>query len=289
MTATLFQDVSNQVQKFWAPVFMDEFKETSLLAGLVNKDYEGTIGAGGGDTVYVSQINRPAGNIGTLGVDSSSFNTTKLSMSRVAVVADKRISAAYEFEDLAVLMSQLKDQDSKIRRSLLEATESKLNDHLYTKLAPKSPSHVITAVTDFNATALGNARVLAAKANWPKIDPWWVLSSPQYYQDLLNATTLTSKDYVEGEAPVVGGQIVNRRFGFSILEDTSAGLSTLHTDDAALIFHPDFLHLVMGQPTFDVAPLVSNKQFGYILVVNFWCGAALGIDGDSKHITVIGS
>jgi len=50
MSATLLSDVSNQVAKFWSPMFMDELMQSTLLASLVNKQYQGEMKRGG-DTV----------------------------------------------------------------------------------------------------------------------------------------------------------------------------------------------------------------------------------------------
>ena len=289
---TSISDVSNQVQEFWSPMFMDELKETSLLASLCNKDYQGDIKKGG-DTVYVSQINRPSGERRTVGVDADSFDPEKLSTSRIGIVADQRISASFEFEDVVDLQSQIGDENSSIRQALIEAAEIKLNDYLYGKVAPSAaaPDHVLTSVTDMNAAQLGAIRTLAAQAKW-KRDGWYGLIDPVYYQDVLNATTMTSQDYGASDAPVIGGQIANKRFGFNLLEDSSAGLLSLQsgTQDAGLFFHPDFMGLVMQKaPTFKVSDLHSNKQFGYVISVDMIVGASLLPDGANKHISVINS
>lgn len=297
MGATLVSDVSNQVQKFWSPLFKDELIESTLLASLVNKEYQGDIKREG-DTVYVSQINRPTAQRKTVGSGHESFSTEKMSTSRVAIVADQVISAAYEFDDLVDLQSQIGAQDSKIRKALLEAVEIELNNYLYSKVSPStaSPDHLIDGVTDFNASQLNSVRKLASQAKWAKEGGWWLLCDPQYQSDLLNAQTLTSMDYGANDAPVIGGQMANRRFGFNILEDNSAGLisamqrldgTSTATEDAALAFHPDFMYMVMQeQPEFKVADLASNKQFGYLIVVKMVVGAVLGIDGANKHIVV---
>jgi hypothetical protein len=105
------------------------------------------------------------------------------------------------------------------------------------------------------------------------------LLDPSYYSDILNAQTLTSSDYVGDEAPVIGGQVVKQRYGFNLLEDNSMGT------DKGLFFHPDFLHLVMQQePRFKVSDLHPNKKFGYVISVDIVFGAALGINGNLKHI-----
>lgn len=47
MANTDINQLSEQVQKKWAPLFMQELRESLLLGSLVNKDYEGSIGAEG--------------------------------------------------------------------------------------------------------------------------------------------------------------------------------------------------------------------------------------------------
>jgi hypothetical protein len=300
MSATLLSDVSNQVATFWSDMFMDELKEASLLAGLVNKDYEGELTNKPGKTVRVSQINRPDATRKTVGSGHEYFATSKLSTSYVDITADQVISAALEFDDLVDLQSQIGQQNSKIRQSLLEAVDIELNNYLYSKVSPSTsaPDHLISGVSDYNAASIAGDRKRAAQAKWKKEGGWWVLSDPSYYSDLLNATTLQSSEYVGPEAAIVGGQMVRQRFGFNILEDNSAGLitamnrlgSSTGTEDAALVFHPDFMHLVMPKMAeFKVSDLHSNKQFGYIISVKIVVGAALGIDGNKKHIVVYNS
>jgi len=292
MSTTFLSDVSDQVMEFWSPLFVDELKEQTLLPSLVNKDYEGDIKKGG-DTVHVSQINRPTAERKTISSGADTFASQKLVTQRISIVADQRITASFEFEDVVDLQSQIGDENPKIRQALLESVEIELNNFLYGIVAPSAatPDHIITSVTDFNAAQLGAVRVLAAQAKWMRQDGWWVLADPQYFQDLLDASTMTSSDFVP-DAPVVGGQISRQRFGFNILEDNSAGLLSLQagTQDAALAFHPDFLNLVMQrEPTFKVSDLHSNHQHGFLISVDMIVGASLGNDGDVKHITIIDS
>lgn len=281
MAVTKVADVSDQVQEFWAPMFMDELRESLMLGALVNRDYEGEIKMEG-DTVYVSQINAPSGSLRTVGVDADTFDSEKLSTSRIAIEANKRATASYEFSDLVQIQSQIGAKDSDIRAGLLYAAEKQINDYLYGLVSPSTsaPDHVINSVTDFNAAQLVALRKLAGQAKWMRNKPWYCLVDPSYNADLLSAQTLTSSDYVP-DAPVVGGQIANQRFGFNILEDNSK------VTDTALAFHPDFMHLVMqSQPRFKVSDLHSNKQFGFVISVDMIFGAKLGIDGANKHITV---
>lgn len=296
MGVTLLSDVANQVQKFWSPLFQDELLERNLLANLVNKSYDGEIKKEG-DTVYVSQINRPTANRKTVGAGHEYFSTSKLSTSRVSIVANQVISVAYEFDDLVDLQSQIGMQDSKIRQSMVESMGIELNNYLYETISPSTsaPDHFIDGVTDFNASQLNTVRKLASQSKWPSVGGWYGLIDPQYYSDLLNAATLTSTDNVN-EQPIVGGFFGTRRFGFNLFEDNSQGLidamvrldgSSTATEDAALFFHPDFMGLVMSQNIeFKIAELTANKQFGYVIVAKMVVGANLLNDGDLKHIFV---
>ena len=251
MAVTQVGDVQNQVQEFWSPMFPDELKEMSILASLVNKDFDGEIKKGG-DTVHVSQIQRPDGEIKTVGApDDDTFSSEKVETDRVSIVADKIIRAAVEIEDLAELQSQIGSPEgkSKIRQTLLEAVEIKLNDYLYSLVAPatSAPDHTVTGVTDFNASEVSNLGKLAAQAKWVKEGGWWLLLDPAYDEDAKNSQTLASSDFVGDDRPVVAGQFAKERFGFNMLMDNSAGLATLSgsSEDAALAFHPDFMYLVM--------------------------------------------
>ena len=293
MSLISLADVQNQVQSFWAPVFMDQLKENTLLPSLVNKAYQGEIKSFG-DRVRVSQLNRPTAQRKTVGSNHETFQTSTLSTSNIDIVADQVISAAYEFDDLVALQSQIGQQDSKIRQGLMEAVELELNKYLYSLVAASTsaPDHSIASVTDFNASQLNACRKLASQAKWAKDGGWWLLADPSYMTDLLNAQTLTSSDFVGGEAPVIGGQMARQRFGFNILEDNSLS-STVRppivtgSEDMALAFHPDFMHLVMqAQPEIKVSDLHSNKQFGYVISIRLIVGAKAGIEGDKKSIVI---
>jgi hypothetical protein len=283
MAVTDLAAVTNQIQKFWAPIFMPELKAGAKLPALVSRDYEGVIKTQG-DTVKVTQIVIPDAQKRTVGTDANTFDSSPLTTQQVNVTADSRIVVAIEVEDLVDLQSQLQSQNSEIRSSLLQSCMRKLNADLYSKVAPSasSPDHIINSVTDFNATQASAARMRAAQARWMKNKPWYGSLDPSFYNDMLNASTLTSRDYVEGEQPVIGGEIANKRFGVTWFEDDA--LAT----DQGVIFHPDFLWLVMQtQPQFKLSDLHGQKKFAYLLSVDFVYGAKLGIDGSKKHQLVV--
>lgn len=281
MPATDLGVVNDQINKFWAPIFMKELREQLLLGALVNKDYDGTIKQMG-DEVTVSQIGKATGELRTVGVDADQFESEQMTVTEVKVKADKRAVASFEIADLVKLQSQIgsPEAESEIRAALMFAVEKKINDYLYTLVAPStaSPDHLLNSIATMDASQLSAIRTLAAKAKWMKEKGWYGLLAPDYYEDILNAQTLTSKDFVGDEAPVVGGQVANQRFGFNLLEDNSRSLG-------GLFMHPDFMHLVMQTaPQFKVSDLHVNKKFAYLVSVDLVFGAKLGIDGAKKHI-----
>jgi hypothetical protein len=163
---------------------------------------------------------------------------------------------------------------------------SQINTYLYSLVNPSTsaPDHLVSGVTDLNAAQISALRVLAGQAKWPKNKPWYALLDPQYYADVMDDTTLSSSLYGATDAAMVAGQLTLQRFGFSMLEDNS------RSADYGLFFHPDFLHMVsQTEVQVKVSDLHSQKKFGYLLSVDLIFGAALGINGNVKHIKVYNS
>jgi len=274
-------DIEALVRDAWSDVFMMELREKLMLGALVNREYEGQI-AQKGDSVRVSQIVAPQGELRTVGVDADAFESEKLEAAQVKITADKRAVASFELEDLVMLQTQLGNKESEMRQTLEYSVAKQINTYLYSLLAPSpsAPTHVITGVTDFDIAQLGSVRTLAAQAKWMKNKPWYLLADPQYYSDLLTETNIISSDFVN-DKPSINGNIGERRLGFTIFEDDSRAA------DTAVAFHPDFMHLVMQTaPQFKVSDMHSQKKFGFVMSVDVVFGAKLGIDGALKHITV---
>lgn len=282
-------DVERLVKEAWSDVFMEELREQLLLGSLINKDYDGQI-AQQGDTVKVSQINAPSGELRTVGVDSSSFSTETISTTQIEVKADKRAVAGYDMEDLALLQSQLGNQDSSIRAALLHAVGKQINDYVYSLVDPSAvAAHDRSGVSDYNISEHQATRTLAAKAKWMNNKGWYGLLSPQYYSDLMSETQLQSRDFRD-DSTIISGQIAQDVLGFKVLEDNSiAAAGNLANDDAGIFFHPDFLHMVMQQaPRFKISDKHANKEFGFVMSVDVVFGAKQGIDSAQKHIRVTG-
>jgi len=277
--------VAAQIQKFWSPTILSQLKEDTILPSLVSKQYEGSIEKGG-DTVKVSTILRPTATRKTIGVAGyNDYTTQALQTAQVEVKADTIIQAGYEIESLVDLQTQLHTADSQIRQGLFEAIEIELNNYLYEQVAATSNT---AAVTSFDATQLGAAKIYASQQKWAAKNKYLLLD-PVFHQDLMNVTSLTSKDFVP-DAPTVGGQIATQRFGFNILEDNSAGMDVLSPLSAgsqyALAFDPDFIHFVMQQGMeIKVSDLHSNKKRGFILTADIIVGSKLAYEGAVSHMT----
>lgn len=283
MTTSTIADVTNQIQKYWAPVYTKQLRANLLLGSLVNKQYQGEIKRGG-DTVRVSQINAPAGELRTVGTDADTFSPEAISTSYVDIVADKRAVASYEFQDLVQLQSQIGQENPEVMEALNYAMASQINTYLYSLVNPSTsaPDHLINSVTDFNAAQLASCRLLAAQAKWRMEPGWYALLDPSYYSDIMNATTLVSSDYGASDAPTISGQVALKRFGFNIFEDNS------RPTDTAILFHPDFMHMVMqSEVQIKISDLHAQKKFGVVMSVDVVFGAKLGINGNVKHIKVL--
>lgn len=279
---TTLAEVANQIQTYWSPIFTKQLRESLLLGSLVSKQYDGEIKRQG-DTVRVSQINAPTGELLTVGTDADSFSSEAMSTSYVDIQANKRAVASYDFQDLVELQSQISKENPEVMDALRYAMMKQINDYLYTLVSPSTsaPDHDIASVTDFNAAQLSAVRVLAAQAKWSQMPGWYGLLDPQYYGDILNAATLTSSDYGAADAPVVSGNVGLKRFGFNLFEDNS------RSADYGLFFHPDFLHMVSQTAVqVKISDLHALGRFGVKMSVDMVFGAKLGINGNVKHIRV---
>jgi len=280
---TNLAQVNEQIQKYWAPVFTQELREQLLLGALVNKSYQGDLKQGG-DTVYVSQLSAVTGELKDVGVDADTFSSEQMSLSRLAIVADKRAVASYKVADLVSIQSQLDQGKPEILESLRFGVSKKMNDHLYSLVAPSAsaPDHIINSVTSFDLSTLQAVHKLANEAKWPMDGQWYGLLSPKYYADLLGITAATSSDFGASDAAVISGQIALKRFGFSIVGDNS------RSGSQALFLHPSFMHMVMqSEVQLKVSDLHSQNQFGYVISADVIFGAKQAVDGNIRCIKVI--
>jgi hypothetical protein len=280
---TNLAQVQDQIQTFWSPRFTKELRESLMLGGLVSKEYDGEIKQAG-DTVRVSQVQAPTGELLDVGVNADSFNSDQLTMVKVDIKADKRAVASYKFADLVELQSLIDRNNPDVMDALRFALMKQINDYLYSLVSPSAsaPDHIINSISTFDATTLATLRKNAGNAKWPQDNNWYLLLNPDYYVDILAVTALTSTDFGSNDTPVIAGQIALPRYGFKILEDNS------RTSKYGLAFHPSFMNFVSQT---NVSIKISDRhplgEFGYIMSVDMVFGAKLAYDGNVRHQKII--
>jgi hypothetical protein len=283
MSLTNLAQVTDQIQKYWSPRFTKELRESLLLGSLVSKEYDGEIKQGG-DTVRVSQVQAPAGELLDVGVNADSFNSELLQTVKVDIVANKRAVASYKFADLVDIQSMIDKNNPEVMDALRFALAKQVNDYLYSLAIPSAsaPDHIINSVSSFSATTLGTLRTNAGVAKWPQDGQWFGLMGSGYYVDMLGVTALTSTDFGANDTPVISGQQALPRYGFKMLEDNS------RASQYALFFHPSFMNYVSQS---SVSVKISDRhalgEFGYIMSVDLIFGAQLAYDGAVRCQKVI--
>lgn len=269
------------VQDFWAPMIEKELRENTLWGALLYDPNYTMEKIKGGDTYKISRINKPTSAIRTIGANADTFESNVLSSTQSNLVVDKRCVSAYEFEDLAVLMSQLEQADSDIREALLADVREQMNNHIKSLIVPSTsaPDHDYSGVTDFNTAVLSNTRTLAAQAKWGNDKPWYLLADPVYMSDMLDDTTLSAANTMgTATSPILEGRFVLPRMGFNIVEDNSL------TTDLGYAFRTDFMKVIFGQPRFLLSSLHAQKKFGFVLSVDFPIGC---VQLDNKKVIKI--
>lgn len=286
MSITDLTTVANQIKKKWSPNFVPSLQEDTLLAGLVNREYDGEMQEQM-DTVYISRTSNITGsNKSTSDATINEIEDEELQLNRIALQANQLASASVKITSLADLQSQLQSQKSDIRKKLFEAVQRQINDYLYSIVSPSTsaPDHELGSITNMSAAQIRAIRLLASQAKWDKMGGWYGLLDPSYYGDVLADSTLNDRDYGADDVPTIGGQVVRERYGFKLLEDNS------RSTDYGLFFHPDFMHLaVQKMPTIKLSDLHAVGQRGYRLTMDVVYGAVIGHEGSVKHIRVQGS
>jgi hypothetical protein len=275
-------DVSEQIQKFWAPLGASQLVQNNPMLNIVNRNYEGNLQAKG-DTVYVSVLRPMTGQTQTVGVDADTFAPSKVSMVRTAITANRVFSMSVELESLVQLQSLLDSNDAQLREMMMQAVSDQINKHIYSfvKASVTDGSTGDYNVSTLSKTELRGARVYAGKNKWPKDGNWFGLLDPAYWGDITVDSTLASIDFV-GETPIAGTTTFRKLLDFNIAEDNCLGTSQ------GLFFHRDWMYFVMQQmPTWKVSDLHSNYKRGILLSVDVVGGAALNAyAGNELHYPV---
>lgn len=263
------------IPEIWSAKMYQELRNDVMFANIFSREYEGEI-RNFGDTVNVQQIVAPTGEIIT--DDKAQFNSSTMQVNRIAITANKRASAAFEFTDMAQLQSMAFQQDAQ--EALLYAIRLKLESDIIAALvpSPSAPDHDIApaSASDLAAADLGSIRTLLSAAKVP-VSNRKLLLAPSYYGDLLSKTQVTSSDFVAGNSAQAG--VISQFMGFEIMEHN------LLSADVGYAVHPSALLLVMQQDIrIKISDLHSQNKYGYLLSADMVYGFTLA---DNKRLVKI--
>lgn len=262
-------ELDNLIPEIWSAKMYSELRNDVMFANIFSREYEGEI-ANFGDTVNVQQIVAPTGEIIT--DDKAQFNSQTMVVNRIAITANKRASAAFEFTDLAQLQSMAFQADAQ--EALLYAIRLKLESDIIASLVPSAtaPDHQISpaSASDLASADLGSIRTLLSTAKVP-VSNRKLLLAPSYYGDLLSKTQVTSTDFVNGNSAQQG--VVSQFMGFEIMEHN------LLASDVGYAVHPSAMLLVMQQDIrIKISDLHSQNKYGYLLSADMVYGFTVADD-----------
>lgn len=268
-------ELDNLIPEIWSAKMYQELRNDVMFANIFSREYEGEI-KNFGDVVNVQQIVAPSGEIIT--DDKALFQSSTMVVNRIAITANKRASAAFEFTDLAQLQSMAFQADAQ--EALLYAIRLKLESDIIAGLVPSAstPDHTIApaSASDLAAADLGSIRTLLSNAKVP-VSNRKLLLAPSYYGDLLSKTQVTSADFVNGNSAQQG--VVSQFMGFEIMEHN------LLSSDVGYAVHPSAMLLVMQQDIrIKISDLHSQNKYGYLLSADMVYGFTLA---DNKRIVSI--
>lgn len=270
-------DLANLIPTIWSPTMYAELRNQLIFGSLFNRDYQGLI-ANMGDTVKINQITAPDGEI--LSDDKQQFNSELMNVNQVSITVNKRASAAFEFTDLAQLQSQSFERDAQ--EALIYAIRKQFEQDVIAALIPSAsaPDHIIAPASAgvLAAVDVAGIRTLMSKALIPQSNRYLIMD-PQYYGDIIQATTIASQDYIPAGSPTSSGMITTPLYGMTV------GEHNLLPVDTAYAVHTSALTIVMQQELrIKVSDLHAQNKYGYLLSADFVYGIKLM---DNKRIVKI--
>jgi len=240
------------IPELWSPKLYDVLLANLVVAGTVNRDYEGEI-RNMGDTVHIISVpEAAAADVDQIaGVDAPLASPTSQDL-----VIDKWKASDHIIGDMARWQANL-DYRNSYRDAqgyaLAKAIEQSVIDAILPSAA--TPDHQITYSA---GTTLALADMLAIKelldgADVPP-DNRFIACSPAQYNDLLALTQVTSNDYIPAGSPASSGSINIPAFGFKVL------MSTLLPANVCYAYHASFLSLaIQKSPRVKEADMFPEK------------------------------
>ena len=224
--------VNNFIPTLWSARILSNLQKAQVFAGLVNRDYEGEIGAAG-DTVKI-------GGIGAISLASYTKNSTSLSWATLmdatqSLTIDQSQYFAFKVDDVDRIQVNVNLIDEAMREAAYA-----LSDHIDSYIAGLHASAASAnklGSDGGSAKTIGygsgevdpyktlvNMGVLLSKSNVPQSGRWAVV--PPWFAGMLrkSSTFAANAAGVTGQSMVSG--FVSRLAGFDIYESNNI------TDDA---------------------------------------------------------
>lgn len=299
MAVTDITTLTNQINKIWSHQWKGSLVQgPSPIVPVLSREFTDNVGQPTqimqmGDTVYVSRLDNLSGSDkSTSDPDFNEMQAEELSLSRVAVTANRMASSTIEIQNLAKLQTELDANDTQIRDAMFAAVQRKIAQQCYGLVSPSAsaPDHDISS-SDFNAATLSSVKILADRSYWPDgQQDRWLFVDPQFHQDIVDDTTLAGADYGASDVPIIQGRLSLPRMGFNILMDNTIGSPTGPagiTDDYGLAFTREWAYLVLQQqPEFRIHDRGAAGKRTYYLDLTVVYGVKLGHQGDIRHIRI---
>lgn len=227
--------INDFIPELWAGRVLENLQKTLVYgaAGVVNRDYEGTIRQAG-DTVKINNIG--ALTAGTYTADTDIDSVAALSDSTRSLEIDQARFVAFQIDDITAAQSSVSLMDSAMREAAYALADTA--DGFIAAAMVSGGSSVSTGIdtTPDKDTAYENLVALSIaldEANAPR-EGRWVVVSPAYHGLLLKDTRFISPG--GGNTETLTNGRVGRAAGFTIYTSNNCPLDT--TNKVVLAGHP---------------------------------------------------
>ena len=251
MTVQSIAELAELIKKVWSMQFYPQLQQENYLSNLFLRTYEGDL-SGGGDTVKVNQIEKPAGT--TIALDTANSNAEEtitesaLTINQIDIKVNQLANVNVRIGRIAkALMGNMQSSAfaAELRTLMFQDIFDQIEATIIAGLIPSasSPAHQVKWATNNKVTEgeIRNARKLLRTQKVPVMNLWAVHGITSYDQ-LLGIDKFKDADYIGDmpEMPIQSGE-VKKIYGFNHIESTA-----LAADDS-FFFHPSAGALVIAE------------------------------------------
>lgn len=271
-------DIQNQVEQNWSRLFEPALRMKTPLRtiGLANTQYENEIPEGG-TTVRVSQVTDDGrqSDQRTIGTDSNSWTAGKLDTSYVDLALEYTAQDAIEWDEDVSLYTILNPSPQSIDL-ITNRIARRINNTMYGKV---NPDTAFTGVTTLDASEVLKGTTQSQKDYWPDLARKFLLTSPDYYANLLGEEKFINLDYSADPNAVPLGVIGKEIFGWTVILDNS------RTGKYALGLNADWLLYAERPSDVKFYDLSASRQDVVGVRIKIPYGSVLSNNGSKLHYT----